>query len=139
MRRTAGGGWVGVLAGLGLAVAMVAPAAAQQMDRNQVVKDLQQAWHDRFRCLFEDACSSYFDSLGVAIVFTDGTTAAFDHLQRGEASGHNCIKLAKGYLAKGDRGRAVEWAIASQRSVNVREWMRENPDQVLELLRGCCS
>jgi hypothetical protein len=100
---------------------------------------LKEAFHDRFRCLESDYCFSYFDSFGVGIVFADGTTSPFDHVQRGTTSGHNCIKLAKSYLAKGDRARAVEWAIASQRSLNVREWMHQHPDAVLELLKSCCS
>jgi hypothetical protein len=109
------------------------------MDRSQAGKSLTEAWHDRFRCLADDFCASYFDSFGVALVFADGTASPYEHLQRGETSGHNCIKLAKSYLAKGDRGRAVQWAIASQRSASVRDWMREHPDEVLELLHRCCS
>jgi len=128
----------GVPLGLVLALALAVPAAAQQVDRSQVVKHMNAAWHDRFRCMPVDFCSSYFDSFGVAIVFADGTASPFEHEQRGETAGHNCIKLAKSYLAKGDRGRAVQWAIASQTSVYVRDWMREHPDEVLELLRGCC-
>lgn len=126
--------WEVVLPGLALALALGGPAAAQQVDRSQVLKHMNEAWHDRFRCMPVDFCSSYFDSFGVALVFADGSASPFEHVQRGDTAAHKCIKLAKGYLAKGDRGRAVEWAIASQTSLNVRDWMREHPDEVLELL-----
>jgi hypothetical protein len=75
----------------------------------------------------------------VALLFADGSARPFEHVQRLLMSAHDCIKRAKGYLAQGDRTRAVEWAMASQRSVSVRDWMRDHPDDVIELLRGCCS
>jgi hypothetical protein len=134
------GGTAGVLSALALAMAFSGSVGAQEeLDRNQVTGPMNQAWHDRFRCMPVDVCNSYFDSFGVALVFADGSTHPLEHLRRGDTSGHDCLKRAKDYLARGDRIRAVEWAIASQTSAKVRDWMLDHPDEVLELLHDCCK
>lgn len=133
------GGPAGVLSALVLALAVSGTVSAQDLDRSQVLKPMKDAWRDREPCIPERFCNIYFDTFGVALLFADGETRPFEHLQRQGRSAHDCIKSAKSYLAQGDRLRAVEWAMASQRSQSVRDWMREHPDEVLELLRDCCS
>jgi hypothetical protein len=133
------GGLAGVLSALALAMALPGAATAQDVDRNQVIRPLRDAWLDRAPCEPAVFCNSYFDSFGVALLFADGSARPFEHEKRSSASAHDCIKRAKNYLAQGDRTRAVEWAMASQRSVTVRDWMRDHPDDVIELLRDCCS
>jgi hypothetical protein len=132
------GGLTALLSALVLAVAMSGPTRAADLETKQVLKPLREAWRDHSPCWSVSVCDSYFDSFGVALLFADGTTAPFQHVQRLTISAHDCLENAKDYLARGERGLAVQWAMASQRSASVRDWMREHPDDVIELLRNCC-
>jgi hypothetical protein len=133
------GGLAGMLSALALGLVVSGGVTAQDLERNQVIKPIKRAWRDHMKCFPESYCMSYFESFGVALVFADGSAQPFEHVRRMTASAHDCIQRAKDYLAQGDRVRAVEWAMASQTSMSVRDWMRDHPDEVLEILRDCCS
>lgn len=134
--------WAGavacLLAALGV-VAAVSGCATTGPDITNVLKRIQEAWHDYKPCFPTEFCTSYFDSFGVAIMFADGTTRPLAHIQRMDISGHDCIENAQSSLENGDRALAVEWVMASQRSAAAREWMRQHPDSVIKVLPNCCS
>ncbi len=112
------------------------PSAAEI---NQATVYVRDAWNDFSHCRRPSACSSYFDSFGVAIPFADGSIAPFAHAQRLSATSRDCIKTAKTYLEQGDRSLAVQWAMAARlENARVRDWLGSHPDAVLEALRRCC-
>jgi hypothetical protein len=136
MRET--GGAAGILAAIVIALAMSGVAGAREPGREDLVKALKAEWRDQTPCSLTNVCSMYFDSFGVALLFADGSTRPFEHEQRQAASAHDCLAKARNFLLEGDRTRAVEWAMAAQRSAPLRDWMREHPDEVVDLLNGCC-
>lgn len=133
------GGMAGLLAALALAAAVSGCATPGDQDVTDVLEHVQAAWLDYNQCAPAEFCNSYFDSFGVALMFADGSTQPLAHVRRLDASAHDCIENAKDALASGDRALAVQWVMASQHSAAVREWMRQHPDAVLDVLRTCCS
>jgi hypothetical protein len=136
MRRV---GWLAcVLSAFALPMGMSGVAAAADLTVKDVQRALRAAWKDNNRCFEASLCNSYFDTFGVGLLFADGSARPFAHVQRGLASARDCIRSAKNALATGDRALAVQWAMATQPAPSMREWMRENPDAVIESLRNCC-
>lgn len=117
-----------------------APAAPDPADVATATTYVKEAWNDFTHCRRPSACNGYFESFGVAISFGDGRITPFAHLQRLNATTRDCIKLARTYLDEGDRGLAVQWAMASRvENARVRDWMGSHPDAVVEALRHCCG
>jgi hypothetical protein len=137
MRRA---GWLAcVLSAFTLAMGMSGVAAAADPSAKDVEKAVRDAWKDKTRCFEVSLCNSYFDTFGVGLLFADGSARPFAHVQRGIASPHDSIRNARNALANGDRALAVQWVMATQREQRMREWMRDNPDVVIESLRTCCT
>lgn len=128
-----------VLLAVVLALAMSGPAPAQDVSARDLEEALNVAWRDGRQCSMESLCYVYFDTFGVAIMFSDGTIKPFAHLRRLSASAHDCIRKAMVLLKKGNRALAVQWVMASQPSQELREWMGDHPDAVIASLRACCS
>jgi hypothetical protein len=120
--------------------AAVSPATAQNDDEvKKALTEVKTAWRDYENCARAKLCSVPFDTFGVGITFADGTIAPFSHLQRLFASPHDCIQNARAALEHGDKALAVQWVMASEIPYpEVRDWLGEHPDAVIEALRRCC-
>jgi len=115
---------------------ITAPAAA---DVAEALGYLKAAAADFTHCRRASACTTYFETFGVAMPFGDGSIAPFAHTQRLTATSRDCVKTARAYLEQGDKSLAVQWAMASRiENTRVREWLGNHPDAVLEALRRCC-
>jgi len=134
------GGFAGLLSVLvlGLVMSDARAGAPGDADVKQALQPERAAWRQFEPCVSQDLCNRFFDSFGLALVFADGSTKPFAHVQRLIASGHDCIQKAKSYLAQGEPVLAVQWVLASQSDVRTRDWLRDHPDAVLEALRRCC-
>ncbi len=105
-------------------------------DLKQAESEIRASWHDYEKCAHSKVCSAYFESFGVGITFGDGEIVPFRHLQRLNTSRHDCIQNARDAAARGDRGLAVQWVMASQSLEPLdRNWIGDHPDAVLEALR----
>jgi hypothetical protein len=105
-------------------------------DLKQAESEIRASWHDYEKCAHSKVCSAYFESFGVGITFGDGEIVPFRHLQRLTTSRHDCIQNARDAAARGDRGLAVQWVMASQSLEPLdRNWIGDHPDAVLEALR----
>jgi hypothetical protein len=135
--------------GVLIAAAALAPATAQsdstaavvsERDIKTVLTEIKAAWRDYAPCDRHKTCEAYFESFGVALSFNDGTIVPFAHMQRGLASGHDCILNARAALERGDRALAVQWVMASyQRDDAFRAWLGDHPDTVVAALQRCCD
>jgi len=107
----------------------------------KALSEIKTSWQDFRKCERSRVCGAYFESFGVGITFNDGTIVPFSHTQRLTASEHDCIVNARAALNRGDRGLAVQWVMASKlnTSPDVRDWLGDHPDAVVEALRDCCS
>jgi hypothetical protein len=114
-------------------------AAVQARDVKTAASEILSAWHNYGQCDNTKICSAYFESYGVALTFNDGTIVPFSHTQRLTASAHDCIVNARAALARGDRGLAVQWVMASYlHDALFRNWLADHPDAVISALHGCC-
>ena len=112
----------------------------EETDIDRAFEDIIWAWKDHGPCSRFILCSTYFDSFGVNITFSDGSVVPFAHVQRLTTSAHDCIQNAKSAYRPNppqqpDRGLAVEWVMASQ--IHNRpelDWLRAHPDAVLAAL-----
>ena len=108
-------------------------------DVKKALTEIRTSWRDFNTCDRSDVCSAYFDTYGVAITFGDGSIAPFSHLRRRTLSAHDCIVNARAALEQKDRGLAVQWVMASQAvHPQLRAWMGDHPDAVVEALSHCC-
>jgi hypothetical protein len=137
-----------VTAGVLTFVAAVRPVTAQSevagvgvpaADIKKALTELRSSWRNFNGCDRQNLCGVYFDTYGVALTFNDGTIAPFAHLRRHTLSPHDCIINAREALDKGDRGLAVQWAMAAKaEDLPMRTWMSDHPDAVVEALHQCC-
>lgn len=105
----------------------------------KALTEIRNSWRDFNTCDRSDVCSAYFDTFGVALTFADGSIAPFSHLRRRTLSAHDCIVNARAALEQKDRGLAVQWVMASQAvHPQLRAWMGDRPDAVIEALNHCC-
>jgi hypothetical protein len=105
-------------------------------DLRKALSEIRSSWHDYEKCSRSKVCSDYFESFGVGITFNDGTLVPFAHVQRLNASRHDCIVNARDALDRGDRSMAVQWVMASRLLEPLdRNWLGDHPDAVLEALR----
>ena len=112
------------------------PVVIPADDLKQAESLIRASWHDYGKCDHSKICSAYFESFGVGITFGDGEIIPFAHLQRLTTSRHDCIQNARDAAARGDRGLAVQWVMASHMLVPLdRNWLGDHPDAVLEALR----
>jgi hypothetical protein len=112
------------------------PVVVPADDLKQAESLIRASWHDYEKCEHSKICSAYFESFGVGITFGDGEIIPFAHLQRLTTSRHDCIQNARDAAARGNRGLAVQWVMASQMMVPLdRNWLGDHPDAVLEALR----
>jgi hypothetical protein len=125
-----------LIAAAGLILGLAAPVHAQsQAEINEAFHRVTWAWNSRGPCADPSLCATPFETFGVSIRFNDGAVAPFAKVQRATASAHDCIRYAKDALARGDRGMAVQWVMASQlHNEAVRNWLRDNPDAVIAAL-----
>lgn len=125
-----------LIAAAGLVLGLAAPAHAQsRAEISEAVHRVRWAWNNRGPCADAALCATPFDTFGARIRFRDGTEAPFVKMQRSTVSAHECIRHAKEALARGDRGMAVQWVMASQlHNPPVRDWLRDNPDAVIAAL-----
>ena len=108
-------------------------------DVKKALTEIRTSWRDFNTCDRSDVCSAYFDTFGVALTFGDGSIAPFSHLRRRTLSAHDCIVNARAALEQKDRGLAVQWVMASQAErPQLRAWMGDHPDAVIEALSHCC-
>ncbi len=108
-------------------------------DVKKALTEIRTSWRDFNTCDRSDVCSAYFDTFGVALTFGDGSIAPFSHLRRRTLSAHDCIVNARAALEQKDRGLAVQWVMASQAEhPQLRAWMGDHPDAVIEALGHCC-
>jgi hypothetical protein len=120
-----------------------APAASQSQIAAPVAADvavalsyIRAAGADFTHCRRVSACTTYFETFGVAIPFSDGSIVPFSHVQRLTATSRDCVKKAKALQEQGDRSLAVQWAMAARlENPRVRDWLGSHPDAVLEALR----
>lgn len=118
-----------------LALTRVAQGPSQA-DVDEAYKGVRWAWNNKGPCTRVILCATYFDSFGVNINFADGSIAPFAHIQRLTTSAHDCIQHAIEYLNKGDRGMAIQWAMASQiHNKKYMNWMHTHPDAVVVALQ----
>jgi hypothetical protein len=111
-------------------------ASVDREDVVQAVSYLKSAAADFTNCRRASACKVYFDTFGVAIPFADGSIAPFSHVQRLSATSRECVKKAKALQDDGNRGLAVQWAMAARiENRTIRDWLGNHPDAVLEALR----
>jgi hypothetical protein len=116
-----------------IAAPVAEPAAA---DVAVALSYIKAAAADFTHCRRASACTTYFETFGVAIPFTDGSVVPFSHVQRLTATARDCIKKAKALQEQGDRSLAVQWAMAARlENPRVRDWLGSHPDAVLEALR----
>jgi hypothetical protein len=114
-------------------------AVVSDADVKKALTEIRTSWRDFNTCDRSDVCSAYFDTYGVAITFGDGSIAPFSHLRRRTLSAHDCIVNARAALEQKDRGLAVQWVMASQAvHPQLRAWMGDHPDAVVEALSHCC-
>jgi hypothetical protein len=114
-------------------------AGVSERDVKTVLSELIAAWHNYDQCDRKKVCSASFESYGVALTFNDGTIVPFAHMQRQRASAHDCIVKARDALARGDRGLAVQWVMASYLHDDAfRNWLADHPDAVIAALHNCC-
>jgi hypothetical protein len=114
-------------------------AVASDAEVKKALTDIRASWRDFNTCDRSDVCSAYFDTFGVALTFGDGSIAPFSHLRRRTLSAHDCIVNARAALEQKDRGLAVQWVMASQAEhPQLRAWMGDHPDAVIEALHHCC-
>jgi hypothetical protein len=139
MKRASSASLAGFLSAVMLGMLTSVAPAQVDGDPKQLEKPLKQAWRDIRPCNTSSLCTTYFDSFGVGILFADGTTRPFVHEQRLSLSPHECLERAREFLEQGDRSLAVQWVMASQKSADLREWMRLHPDAVIQALSKCCS
>ncbi len=115
--------------------AAVVPAG----DVKKALTEIRSSWRNFNGCDRQNLCGVYFDTFGVALTFNDGTITPFSHLRRRTLSPHDCIINAREALDHGDRGLAVQWAMASKaEEIAVRTWMSDHPDAVVAALHDCC-
>ena len=108
-------------------------------DVKKALTEIRNSWRDFNTCDRSDVCSAYFDTFGVALTFADGSIAPFSHLRRRTLSAHDCIVNARAALEQKDRGLAVQWVMAAQAEhPQLRAWMGDHPDAVIEALNHCC-
>jgi hypothetical protein len=104
----------------------------------KALKSVRKTWAN-FNVCDHAACNIYFDTFGVALSFNDGTIAPLVHERRHLASGHDCITNARQALEHGDKGLAVQWVMAGEiEDLQLRAWMGDHPDAVIEALQHCC-
>jgi len=114
-------------------------AVVSEADVKRALTEIRTSWRDFNTCDRSDVCSAYFDTFGVALTFGDGSIAPFSHLRRRTLSAHDCIVNARAALEQKDRGLAVQWVMASQAMhPQMRAWMGDHPDAVIEALSHCC-
>jgi hypothetical protein len=119
----------------GAASGAVVPAS----DVKKALAAIRSSWKNFNGCDRQNVCGLYFDTFGIALEFNDGTIAPFSHLRRHLLSAHDCILNARAALEEGDRGLAVQWAMAAKaEDPPQRNWMSEHPDAVVEALHQCC-
>jgi len=112
---------------------------ASDADVKRALTEIRTSWRDFNTCDRSDVCSAYFDTFGVALTFGDGSIAPFSHLRRRTLSAHDCIVNARAALEQKNRGLAVQWVMASQAvHPQLRAWMGDHPDAVIEALSHCC-
>jgi len=91
------------------------------------------AWKDDGPCTRFALCMKYVNDVG--ITWGDGSFMPSFGVWRGPRSAHSCIQNAKDDVNAGQRGRAVEWVMASQiHNPPVKEWLRTHPDAVIAAL-----
>lgn len=113
--------------------------AVSDADVKKALTEIRTSWRDFNTCDRSDVCSAYFDTFGVALSFGDGSIAPFSHLRRRTLSEHDCIVNARAALEQKDRGLAVQWVMASEvEHPQLRAWMGDHPDAVIEALHHCC-
>jgi hypothetical protein len=114
---------------------ITAPAVPAAPDITEALSYIKSAAADFTHCRRASACSSYFETFGVALSFRDGSIAPFSHVQRLTATSRDCIKKAKAFLEQGDKSLAVQWVMAARlENRRVRDWLGNHPDAVLEAL-----
>jgi hypothetical protein len=114
-------------------------AVVSDADVKKALTEICSFRRDFNTCDRSDVCSAYFDTFGVALTFGDGSIAPFSHLRRRTLSAHDCIVNARTALEQKDRGLAVQWVMASQAEhPQLRAWMGDHPDAVVEALSHCC-
>ncbi len=114
-------------------------AIVSDADVKKALTEIRTSWRDFNTCDRSDVCSAYFDTFGVALTFGDGSIAPFSHLRRRTLSAHDCIANARAALEQKERGLAVQWVMASQAEhPQLRAWMGDHPDAVVEALSHCC-
>lgn len=114
-------------------------AVVSGADVKKALTEIRSAWRDFNTCDRSDVCSAYFDTFGVALTFGDGSIAPFSHLRRRTLSAHDCIVNARAALEQKERGLAVQWVMASQAEhPQLRAWMGDHPDAIVEALSHCC-
>jgi len=115
---------------------ITAPAAPAAAEVAEALGYIKSAAADFTHCRRASACSTYFETFGVAMSFGDGSIAPFSRVQRLTATSHDCIKKAKALLEQGDKSLAVQWVMAARlENGRVRDWLGNHPDAVLEALR----
>jgi len=115
-------------------------AVVPDSDVKKALTEIRNSWRDFNVCNRSNVCSAYFDTFGVALTFNDGSIAPFSHTRRRTLSGHDCIVNARTALEEQkDRGMAVQWAMAAEAErPQMRAWMGDHPDAVIEALHHCC-
>jgi hypothetical protein len=114
---------------------ITAPAAPAGPDVAEALSYIKAAGADFTHCRRASACTTYFESFGVAMSFDDGSIAPFSHVQRLTATSRDCIKKAKALLERGDKSLAVQWVMAARiENRRIRDWLGNHPDAVLEAL-----
>src|SRR5882757_4418267 len=115
---------------------ITAPAAPAAAEVAEALGYIKSAAADFTHCRRASACTTYFETFGVAMSFGDGSIAPFSHVRRLTATSRDCIKRAKALLEQGDKSLAVQWAMAARlENRRVRDWLGNHPDAVLEALR----
>ena len=118
-----------------------APAvtAVSPEESKKALKAVRRSWVNFNVCDRANVCGTYFDTFGVALSFNDGTITPLAHERRRTLSGHDCIINARESLQHGDKGLAVQWVMASEiDDLQLRAWMGDHPDAVIEALQHCC-
>jgi hypothetical protein len=132
-----------VIAGALTISAVLCPVWAQSEvpagDVKKALTEIRRSWGNFNGCDRQNLCGVYFDTFGVALTFMDGTITPFSHVRRRTLSAHDCIINAREALDHGDRGLAVQWAMAAKaEEPAVRNWMSDHPDAVVAALHDCC-